>query len=111
MRSLGDWVQGALLAGGCSILLLSCAGLLIARDPLEALHRVAPAGVAGAPLVCLAVLVNEGWTPGGIHALIVGAILLVSTPLATHAIARSARLRETQGVLVLPSERPDEEGP
>jgi multisubunit Na+/H+ antiporter MnhG subunit len=106
--SARDWFAGALLAGGVAVQLLSCVGLLVAASPLDRLHLVAPATVLGGPLVCAAVLVNESFSLGGVHAIVIGATLLATGPVITHVIARAVRLRETGGQLVLPSELPDE---
>ena len=46
---------------------------------------------------------------GGIHAILVAAILIGVWPVTTHVTARAARLRETRGLVVLPSELPDDE--
>jgi multicomponent Na+:H+ antiporter subunit G len=102
--SVTQWIAGALLAAGVGVQLLSCVGLLVARTTFDRLHFVAPATVLGAPLVCAAVTVNESFSQGGIHALLVGGILLATGPVITHATARAARLRETSGLVVLPSE-------
>ena len=99
-----DWVAGALLAAGVGIQMLACLGLLVARTTFDRLHLVAPATVLGAPLVCAAVLVNESFSQGGIHAIVVGVLLLATGPVLTHATARAVRLRETSGIVVLPSE-------
>jgi monovalent cation/proton antiporter MnhG/PhaG subunit len=99
-----DWIAGALLVAGVGVQLVCCLGLLLARDVYDRLHVVAPAGMLGGPLVCAAVLVNESFSQGGIKAVIVGAILVVTGPVLTHATGRAARLRQTGHVPVLPSE-------
>jgi multisubunit Na+/H+ antiporter MnhG subunit len=104
--SATHWVAGALLAAGVAVQLLSCLGLLLARSTLDRLHLVAPAAVAGGPLVCGAVLVNESFSQGGIHAILVAAILVGVGPVTAHVTARATRLRETSGLVVLPSELP-----
>jgi multisubunit Na+/H+ antiporter MnhG subunit len=99
-----DWVAGALLVGGVVVQVLACVGVLVARTTLDRLHLVAPASVAGATLVCAAIVVNESLSQGGIHAIVTGAILLATGPVLTHVTARAARIRATQGLVVLPSE-------
>jgi multisubunit Na+/H+ antiporter MnhG subunit len=99
-----DWIAGALLVGGVAIQVLACIGVLVARDTLDRLHLAAPASVAGATLVCAAIVVNESLSQGGIHAIITGALLLATGPVLTHVTARAVRIRETQGLVVLPSE-------
>lgn len=106
--SARDWVTGGLLFAGVGIQMLACIGLLLARSTYDRLHIVAPATVLGGPLVCAAVLVNESFSQGGIHAILVGAVLLATGPVLTHVTARAARLRETRGLVVLPSEEKQE---
>jgi multicomponent Na+:H+ antiporter subunit G len=105
-----DWIAGALLVAGVGVQVLSCLGLLVGRDPFDRLHLVAPAGVLGAALVCAAILVNESFSQGGIKAVIVGCILLMTSPVLSHATARAVRLRATRHVGVLPSEARRAEG-
>jgi multisubunit Na+/H+ antiporter MnhG subunit len=107
--SVTHWIAGALLVAGVGVQLLSCIGLLIARTTFDRLHLVAPATVLGATLVCAAVLVNESFSQGGIHAVVIGAILASTGPVLTHVTARAARLRETDGLIVLPSELPEDD--
>ena len=102
--SATHWVAGALLVAGVAVQLLAVIGLIAARSTFDRLHLVAPAAVVGGPLVCAAVLVNESFSQGGIHAILVAAILIGIGPVTTHATARAARLRETRGLVVLPSE-------
>jgi multisubunit Na+/H+ antiporter MnhG subunit len=89
------WIAGALLVAGVAVLLAAAVGLVAARDAFDALHLIAPAGVLGAVLVCAAVLVNEGFSSAGIHAALVGGILLASNPVLTHATGLAVRWRET----------------
>ena len=107
--SATHWVAGALLVAGVAVQLTSLIGLVVARTTLDRLHLVAPAAVVGGPLVCAAVLVNESFSIGGVHAILVAAVLIGIGPVTTHVTARAARLRDTRGLVVLPSELPDTE--
>jgi multisubunit Na+/H+ antiporter MnhG subunit len=102
--SLAHWAAGILLCAGVGVQLAACVGLLVARDSFDRLHLVAPATVLGGVLICAAVLFNESFSQGGIHATIIGAILLASGPVVTHATGQAVRLRDTGHVPVLPSE-------
>lgn len=102
--SARDVIAGVLLVAGVGVQLLSCLGLLLARDVYDRLHVVAPAAVLGAPLVCAAILVNESFSQGGIKAVFVAVALAVTAPVLTHATGRAARLRAAGPVTVLPSE-------
>jgi monovalent cation/proton antiporter MnhG/PhaG subunit len=86
-------IAGALLAAGIAIELLSCLGALRARDAYDRLHYLGPATTLGAFLICLAVLVNEGFDQAGDKALLLAAILATCGPVLTHATARAARIR------------------
>jgi multisubunit Na+/H+ antiporter MnhG subunit len=97
-------IAGVLLVAGVGVQALCCLGLVLGRDALDRLHGVAPAAVLGGPLVCAAVLVNEGFTLGGIKAIIIAAVLVATGPVVSHATGRAVRLRETGHVPVLPSE-------
>jgi multisubunit Na+/H+ antiporter MnhG subunit len=97
-------IAGVLLVAGIGVQVLCCLGLLLARDALDRLHVVAPAGALGAPLVCAAVLVNEGFTAGGIKAILIAAALAAAAPVLSHATGRAVRLRATGHVPVLPAE-------
>jgi multicomponent Na+:H+ antiporter subunit G len=99
-----DWIAGALLVAGVGVQVLACIGLAVGRGPFDRLHLMAPATMLGGPLVCAAILVNESFSQGGIKAVIVAVILLVTGPVLSHATARAARLRATGHVPVLPSE-------
>lgn len=97
-------IAGVLLVAGVGVQLVCCLGLLAARDVLDRIHVVAPAGALGGPLVCAAVLVNEGFTIGGIKAIVIALILAAAGPVLSHATGRAVRLRATGHVPVLPSE-------
>jgi monovalent cation/proton antiporter MnhG/PhaG subunit len=86
-------IAGGLLAAGIAIELLCCLGALRARDAYDRLHYLGPASTLGAALICLAVLVNEGFDQAGNKALLLAAILAVCGPVLTHATARAARIR------------------
>jgi multicomponent Na+:H+ antiporter subunit G len=97
-------IAGALLVAGVGVQVVCCLGLVLARDVFDRLHAIAPASVLGGPLVCAAVLVNEGFTLGGIKAIIIAAALIATGPVVSHATGRAVRLRATGHVPVLPSE-------
>jgi multisubunit Na+/H+ antiporter MnhG subunit len=102
--SAAHWVAGVLLGAGVGVQLAACVGLLAGRDSFDRLHLVAPAAVLGGVLICAAILVNESFSQGGLHAIVIGAILLATGPVLTHATGQAVRLRETGHVPVLPSE-------
>lgn len=89
-----DVIVAVLLGLGVAAALLSCAGVLLMRDALDRLHFTAPAATVSPVLFAAAVLVEEPLTSAGVKAVIVALIVLVTTPVLTHATARAARVRE-----------------
>ena len=70
--------------------LISCLGLLVARTALDRLHFLGPSVLAG---LCLAVAVvaQNSFSLVGDQAILVAFLLLVCSPVLTHAAARAAR--------------------
>jgi multicomponent Na+:H+ antiporter subunit G len=88
-------VAVAVLLGVAGVsVVISCLGVLVMRDPLDRLHFTAPAGVLTPVAVAAAVLVEEPLSSAGIKAVIVALLLIVTTPVLSHATARAARIRE-----------------
>ncbi|MCW3065403.1 MAG: mrpG [Solirubrobacterales bacterium] len=98
-------VAGALLATGIGIELLSCLGVLRARDAYDRLHYLGAASTLGAALVCAAVLVNEGFDQAGDKAVLLAVILAVCGPVLTHATGRAARIRAAGRFTIHDTER------
>lgn len=81
-----------------ALAVLSVAGVLLMRDGLDRLHYTAPMALAG---VCAgaAVCVQGGVSLIGTRAILLAAILLSTSPVLTHATARTIherREREAQ---------------
>jgi multisubunit Na+/H+ antiporter MnhG subunit len=89
-----DVVVAVLLGVAGVSVVISCLGVLVMRDPLDRLHFTAPAGVLAPVAVAAAVLVEEPLSSAGIKAVIVALLLIVTTPVLSHATARAARIRE-----------------
>jgi multicomponent Na+:H+ antiporter subunit G len=89
-------VAGGLLAAGIGIELLCCLGALRARSAYDRLHYLGAASTLGAALVCVAVLVAEGFDQAGDKAVLLAVILAVCGPVLTHATARAARIRDRE---------------
>lgn len=102
--SLTHWVAGFLVFGGVGVQVASCIGLLAGRDSFDHVHLVAPATVLGGVMICAAVALDDTFSQGGIHAIVIGAVLLTCGPVLSHATGQAIRLRETGHVPVLPSE-------
>ena len=89
--------------------LISCLGMLVMRDALDQLHFAAPAATIAPIAVAVAVLLEEPLSSAGIKAVIVAVLLFITSPVLSHATARSARIREHGRWKVLPHELEDEE--
>ena len=96
-------VVGLLLVVAVASVLLSCAGLVAARDPCDKLNFTGPATVIAPVAVAAAVLVEEPLSSAGVKAVLVAIVMLVTGPVLLHATGRAARVRE-QGRFVILSE-------
>jgi len=83
----------ALLSLGVLLLLVGGMGLLRYKDPYSRLQAAGVGDVGGAALVVLGLAVQAGWgwELGVLGAL--GALLLFTGPVATHAVAKGAFFR------------------
>jgi len=94
----------ALLFSGVAFILIACVGVAVSGSAYDRLHFTSPA-LLGALLVSVAVVVQESFSLIGDKALLVAVLLLLGSPLITHATARATRIHE-HGDWRL---RPDEE--
>ena len=79
-----------LLALGALVLLLASAGLFVLRDALSRQHAATKAGSLGiAAIVLGAALVGGDWAWIW-RALVIVAIVWLTTPVASHVLARAA---------------------
>jgi multicomponent Na+:H+ antiporter subunit G len=85
-------VSGALVVAGVLVLAFACLGVLVMRGALARLHYVQVATL-GAVLVVAAVLVRDGASLIGVKALLVGAFLVATSPVLSHATARAIHTR------------------
>jgi multicomponent Na+:H+ antiporter subunit G len=88
-----DVAIGALLVLGVAIELLSCLGLVVAKDVFDRLHFLGPACTLGPVCIAAAIFVREGFALLGNKALLVAVIIIVTSPVMTHATARAMRVR------------------
>ena len=85
-------MSGALVVAGVLVLAFACLGVLAMRGALARLHYVQVASL-GAVLVVAAVLVRDGASLIGVKALLVGAFLVATSPVLSHATARAIHTR------------------
>jgi len=110
-RQRPAWLRWAvpLLVVAVLAVLISCLGMLVMHDALDQLHFTAPAATIAPVAVAVAVLLEEPLSSAGIKSVIVAALLIVTTPVLSHATARAARIREHGRWKVLQKELEDEE--
>jgi multicomponent Na+:H+ antiporter subunit G len=85
-------VSGALAVAGVVVLAFACLGVLLMRGALARLHYVQVSTLV-AVLVGAAVLVRDGASLIGVKALLVGAFLVATSPVLSHATARAIHTR------------------
>jgi multicomponent Na+:H+ antiporter subunit G len=97
-----------LLAVGIAVVVLSCAGILVSEDVFDKLHYVTPASTIAPLCFAAAIVLEEGFAVAGIKALAVAALLLITSPVLSHATARAARVRQFGHWRALAGEKLDE---
>ena len=85
-------MSGALVVAGVVVLAFACLGVLVVRGPLARLHY-ASVSILGVVLVTAAVLVRDGASLIGVKAVLVGAFLVATSPVLSHATARAIHTR------------------
>ncbi len=91
---------------GASVLTLICAiGMALMRDPLQRLHFIAPPTALGAPLITLAVFLDEPQLQAGFKTAAVTFLLILINGVVTHATARAVRAHARGQWEVTPDEQ------
>ncbi|MBV8884099.1 MAG: monovalent cation/H(+) antiporter subunit G [Chroococcidiopsidaceae cyanobacterium CP_BM_RX_35] len=83
-----------LLVIGVGAGLIASLAILVMSQIYTRLHYLGLASVLGAVSIAVAVAVQEGVSQAGIKALLTGVVVAITSPVLTHATARSARIRE-----------------
>ncbi|MGK7861649.1 monovalent cation/H(+) antiporter subunit G [Falsiroseomonas sp. E2-1-a4] len=79
-----------LLIGGATVVGLAATGVARLPDPFSRMHAAAKAGVAGAGLLLLGAGLAFGTTSAILTTLVAVVFLVLTAPLASHALGRSA---------------------
>jgi multicomponent Na+:H+ antiporter subunit G len=87
-----DAAVAILLVAGVAIEVLCCLGVMVMRGAYARLHYGAPAGI-GAVLLGLAVLLRQGFSLIGDKAMLIGLLVLLTSPVLSHVTARAAHIR------------------
>jgi multicomponent Na+:H+ antiporter subunit G len=85
-------IAAALLFAGVACALLGALGVLLMRDALDRLHYVG-LGAPAALLIGAAVVVKDSFSLIGGRAIVVGVLVLVTSPVLTHTTARIVHSR------------------
>ena len=88
-----DTVAFVLLGLGLAVIVASCVAMAVLGDPLDRLHVVTPASTLGVGGVCAAVVVYSGLNASGTSAILLGVVVFGTSPLLSHACARSIEVR------------------
>ena len=96
------WIDAAswvCLAGGGFFCVVGAIGLLRMPDFYTRVHAASVIETLGAGLILLGLLLQAGFTLVAVKLLIVGALIFIASPTATHALARAAMVRGLKPVL------------
>jgi multicomponent Na+:H+ antiporter subunit G len=90
-------VVDVLLGLGVASILMSALGVLVMRDALDRLHFTTPAATLAPVCFAVAVLVEEPLSSAGVKAVLVALVIVLTTPVLSHATARAVRIRDQGG--------------
>jgi monovalent cation/proton antiporter MnhG/PhaG subunit len=90
-------VVDVLLGLGVASILMSTLGVLVMRNALDRLHFTAPAATLAPICFAVAVLVEEPLSSAGVKAVLVALVIVLTTPVLSHATARAVRIRDQGG--------------
>ncbi len=108
MSVLLDAASWVLLAAGGLFCLVAAVGMLRMPDFYTRTHAASVNDTLGAGLLLLGLLLQAGWTLAAAKLVLIGLLVLFSSPAATHALAKAALGRGLQPLLggeSLPSRR------
>ncbi len=98
-------VSVVLLVVGLGVVCLSCVAMASLGDPIDRLHVVTPASTIGVAATCAAVVVRDGLNASGTAAILLAVVVAGSSPLVSHACARSITVRRREDTAA--GERPE----
>jgi monovalent cation/proton antiporter MnhG/PhaG subunit len=83
-----------LLTFGVAVELACCVGVLVMDDAYDKLHYLGPATIVGPVAIAAAIVVRESLSQAGIKALLTAGLLIVASPVLSHATARALYIRQ-----------------
>ena len=96
--SAASIVEVVLIGFGVAVELACCVGVLVMEDAYDKLHYLGPAAIVGPFAIAVAVVVREALSQAGIKALHTAALLIVASPVLSHATARALYIRQRDHV-------------
>jgi len=87
-----------LLVFGVAVELACCLGVLVMDGAYNKLHFLGPAAIVGPLAIAAAVVVQESFSQAGIKALLTAGLLIVASPVLSHATARALYIRQRDHV-------------
>ena len=96
--SAASIVEVVLIGFGVAVELACCVGVLVMEDAYDTLHYLGPAAIVGPFAIAVAVVVREALSQAGIKALLTAALLIVASPVLSHATARALYIRQRDHV-------------
>jgi multisubunit Na+/H+ antiporter MnhG subunit len=103
--STASVIVAVLIGLAVAVELCCCIGVLVMDGAYDKLHYLGPASIVGPLLVAAAVVVRESLSQAGIKALLTAGLLIVSSPVLTHATARALYIRQRDHIDDAPRRR------
>jgi multicomponent Na+:H+ antiporter subunit G len=94
-----------LLTIGVVVELACCLAVLVMEDAYDKLHYLGPAAIVGPLAVAVAVIVRQAFSQAGIKALLTAGLLIVASPVLSHATARALYIRRRDHIESTPRRR------
>ena len=92
--SVASIAVAVLLAVGVAIVLGCCVGVLVMEDAYGKLHYLGPAAIVAPLVIASAVVVRESFSQAGIKSLLTAGLLIIASPVLSHATARALYIRQ-----------------
>jgi monovalent cation/proton antiporter MnhG/PhaG subunit len=94
-----------LLTFGVTVELACCVGALVMDDAYDKLHYLGSAAIVGPLAIAAAVVVRESLSQAGIKAVLTAGLVIVASPVLSHATARALYIRQRDHIEPGPGRR------
>lgn len=99
MNGLPDLLSWVLLVTGGAFCVIGALGLLRLPDFFTRMHAAGLVDTLGAGLILVGLMLQAGLTLVTVKLAVIGLLLLITSPTATHALARAALVRGLKPLL------------